>query len=120
VRATVSKLELRASAAFDHKHDLFVQMALGMRGAPARNIDCEEVAKVAATLEVDSRAIDAVTWPGPGLDRYEIAGQAFVRYEPFIFDPVAIGIETQASAFRGIHRDKAFRRAKRVSLGGSN
>src|SRR5262249_15586415 len=60
--------DLGCATAFDHNHDLFIHMALGVEGACARNLNHVAAPLALCSIELDERAIAAHA--APGLERH--------------------------------------------------
>ena len=109
----VGELDLRAAGAFEHVVDVLVEVALRRGRAAGRDVEHEHVGEIAAALEVQGRALDAVARPMGGRHREAIDAEVLGHREALALDPVEIGVDAVAGLVGFAHRflhDRLFRR----------
>ena len=95
----VREFDLRRAGAFEHVDHVFVKVLLGQRRLARPDVEDEHVGEVAASLQMDSCTLYAITRPRLRLDRKQVDAVMFGDGNALAGDPFEIGIDAIARLF---------------------
>jgi hypothetical protein len=94
--AAIGQFELRRAVALQHVNDFFIEVPLRCSRFARCDVENKHVGEIAATLEMNGCAVDAIPWPGRGGDLEEINTVILRDRNAFAGEPFKIRIDTVA------------------------
>src|SRR5262249_59137424 len=94
--AAVAQFELRRAVALQHVNDFFIEVPLRRGRFAGCDVENKHVGEIAATLEMNGCAVDAIPWPGRLGDVEEINAVILRDRDAFAGEPFKIRIDTVA------------------------